>query len=99
MYFCNQYKQFTKPSIMLEKNPIKVVTEAKFFGVVFDRTLSRKNHVDYVKTDCLKALGILKVVGRTDWGADRKNLLCLCQSLVRSKLDYAEQPQNIFYRN
>ena len=68
MHFCNQRKQFSEPSIMLEKNPIKVVTEAKFVGVVFDRTLSYKNHVDYLKTNCLKALDILKVEGHTDWG-------------------------------
>ena len=59
---------------MLEKNPIKIVTEAKFLGVAFDRTLSHKSHVDYLKLNCLKALDVLKVVGHTDWGADRKTL-------------------------
>ena len=68
---------------MLEKNPTKVVSEAKFLGVVFDRTLSYKSHVDYLKTNCLK------IVGHIDWGADRKTLLCLYRPLVTSKLDYA----------
>ena len=36
MHFCDQCKQFTKTSSMSEENPIKVVTEAKFLGVVFD---------------------------------------------------------------
>ena len=58
MYFCNQLKKYAKPSTMLEKNPIKVVTEAKFLGLVFDQTLSHKTHVDYLKTNCLKALDI-----------------------------------------
>ena len=73
---------------MLDKNPIKVVTEAKFLCVVFDRTLSYQRHADYLKTNYLKALDILKVVGHTDWGADQKTLLCLYRALVRSKLDY-----------
>ncbi|WP_295513796.1 hypothetical protein, partial [Thiolapillus sp.] len=73
---------------MLDKTPIKVVTEAKFLGVIFDRTLSYSSHVNYLKTNCLKALDILKVVGHTDWGADQKTLLCLYRALVRSKLDY-----------
>ena len=47
-----------------------------------------RSHVDYLKTNCLKALDILKVVGHTDWGADQKTLLCLYRALVRSKLDY-----------
>ena len=36
MHFYNQRKHFAEPSIVLEKTPIKVVSEAKFLGVVFD---------------------------------------------------------------
>ena len=36
MHFCNQRKHFAEPSILLDKNPIKVVTEAKFLDVIFD---------------------------------------------------------------
>ena len=51
--------------------------EAKTFDriVVFDRKLSNKNHVDSLKTNCLKALDILKVVAHADFGADQKTLL------------------------
>ena len=59
MHFCNQRKYFAEPSILLDKTPIKVVTEAKFLGVIFDRTLSYSSHVNYLKTNCLKALDIL----------------------------------------
>ena len=58
MLFFDQHEQFAEPSIKVEKNPIKVVTEAKFLGLVFDQTLSHKTHVDYLKTNCLKALDI-----------------------------------------
>ena len=71
MHSCDQRKQFAEPSMMLDKSPIKVVTDTKFLGVVFDRILSYKSHVDFLKTNCLKALNILKVVGHTDWGADQ----------------------------
>ena len=101
MQFCNQRKQFAEPSILLDKSPIKVVTEAEFLGVIFDRTLSYSSHVNYLKTNCLKALDILKVVGHTDCGGgggDQKTLLCLYRALVRSKLDYGcmEQLQTTF---
>ena len=36
----------------------------------------------------LKALNILKVIGNTEWGADRKVMLRIYRSLLRSKLDY-----------
>ena len=86
MYLCNQRKHFAEPSILLDKSPIKVVSEAKFLGVIFDRTLSYSSLVNYLRTNCLKALDILKVVGHTDWGGDQKTLLCLYRALVRSKL-------------
>ena len=66
MHFCNQRKHFAEPSILLDKNPIKVVTETTFLGVIFDRTLSYITHVNYLKTNGLKALNILKVAGHTD---------------------------------
>ena len=57
-------------------------------GVIFDTKLTFKNHIQYLKTSCQKALDIIRVVGHTDWGADRIVLLRLYSSLVRSKLDY-----------
>ena len=58
MHCCNQRTQYAEPSLMLDKNAMKVVTEAKHLGVVFDRTSSDKNHVNYLKTYFLKALAI-----------------------------------------
>ena len=88
IYFHQKYGFFPDPNILLGKTPIKVVREAKFLGVIFDTKLTFKNHIQYLKTSCQKALDILRVVGHTDWGADRIVLLRLYRSLVRSKLDY-----------
>ena len=38
IHFSNQRKQFAAPSIMLNKKHVKVITEAEFLGVIFDRT-------------------------------------------------------------
>ena len=70
------------------KVPIKAVNETRFLGLIFDRRLTFNSHIRDLKTRCLKSLDVLKVVGHTDWGADRKVLLRLYQALVRSKLDY-----------
>ena len=88
IHFHQQYVFFPDPNILLEKTPIKVVKEAKFLGLIFDTKLTFKNHIKYLKTSCQKALDILRVVGHTDWGADRIVLLRLYRSLVCSKLDY-----------
>ena len=83
MHFSNQRKHFSEPSVLLDKSPIKVVTEAKFLGVIFDRTLSCSSHINYLKTNCLKVLDILKVVGHTDWkgGGGRSQILTLPLSI------------------
>ena len=59
----------------------------KFLGLVFDRLLTFRAHVKYLKTVCDKSLDVLRVVGHTDWGADKVVLLGLYCAPVRSKLD------------
>ena len=88
IHFHQQYVFPPDPNILLGKTPMKVVREAKFLGVTFDTKLIFKNHIQYLKTSYQKALDILRLVGHTDWGADRIVLLRLYRSLVRSKLDY-----------
>ena len=88
IHFHQQYVFSPDPNILPGKTPIKVVREAKFFGVIFDTKLPFKNHIQYLKTSCQKALDILHVVGHTDWGADHIVLLCLYCSLVHSRLYY-----------
>ena len=88
IHFHQQYIFFPGPNILLGKTPIKVAKEAKFLGLIFDTELTFKNHVQYLKSSCQKALHILCVVGHIDWGADCIVLLHLYRVLVRSKLDY-----------
>ena len=90
IHFRQQYGFFPNPNILLGKTttPIEVVKEAKFLRLILDTKLTFKNHVQHLKSSCQKALHILRVVGHTDWGADRIVLLHLYRALVRSKLDY-----------
>ena len=55
-----------EPDIKLDGTSIKVADEAKFLGVVFDRRLTFRAHVKYLKTVCGKALNVLRVVGHID---------------------------------
>ena len=74
--------------VFLGGEPIPVVKEHKFLGLIFDNKLNFIPHIKYLKAKCKKALNILKVVSHYDWGADCKVLLRLYRALVRSKLDY-----------
>ncbi|GFO17358.1 Pol-like protein [Plakobranchus ocellatus] len=79
---------YTEPALHLDCQQIPVKGEAKFLGVFFDSKLNFSSHVKYLEKKGLKALNLLRVVGHTDWGADRATLLRLYHTLVRSKLDY-----------
>ena len=76
------------PVLKLDNDPIQFVKEAKFLGLIWDTKLTFEPHIKYLKARCQKSLNILKVLSRTEWGADRTTLLKLYRSLVKSKLDY-----------
>ena len=56
--------------------------------MIWDTKLTFEPHIKYLKARCQKSLNVLKVLSRTEWGADQTTLLKLYRSLVRSKLDY-----------
>ena len=87
MHFCPD-KTCMNPVFKLDNDHIQFVNEAKFLGLIWDTKLTFEPHIKYLKARCQKSLNILKVLSRTEWGADRTTLLKLYRSLVRSKLDY-----------
>ena len=88
VHFCRLRKCCSDPSVILNGKQIPVVQETKFLGLIFDNKLSFIPHLKYLRTKCLKALNLLRVVSHTHWGADQETLLHLYRSLIRSKLDY-----------
>ena len=88
MHFCQLRQCHLHPELTLGGTKIECVDEFKFLGLVFDRKLNFKAHIQYLLKRCTKALNLLKVVAHTDWGADRTVLLRLYRTLIRSKLDY-----------
>ena len=88
MHFYQSRKLHLDPELTLDNVQIVVVPEFKYLGLLFDSKLSFIQHINYLGNKCQKAFNLLRVVSSTDWGADRKVLLKLYKSLVRSKLDY-----------
>jgi hypothetical protein len=88
MHFCNKRGLHPDPELKFYNSPIKIVSETKFLGLLFDSKLTFLPHIKMLKNKSLKALNIFKFVSSTDWGADSTVLLNLYRSLIRSKLDY-----------
>ena len=79
------------PTLTLKDNILPFEKEIKFLGMTFDEKLTWASHIDALKLKVKKSLNLLKVVSGFSWGADKKSLLRLYDSLCRSKLDYGCQ--------
>ena len=88
IHFCKHRKLHNNPSLRIEKEKIPFVNEYKHLGVIFDKKLNFKAHINYIKTKCNKSLQILRVLAHTNWGADKHTLLKIYRTLIRSKIDY-----------
>ena len=89
VHFCRRRRKCPEPVVRLRGSPIPFQGKAKFLGVTFDNRLTYKAHLENLSEKCLKTLNCLKCVSRTSYGADRRTLMLLYRSLIRSKMDYA----------
>ena len=89
VHFCRRRCTDTQLGIRLGGQLIPTEPVARFLGVWFDSRLTYKEHFKTLREKCFKSLNVLKCVSRTSYGADRRTLLLLYRSIVRSKLDYA----------
>jgi len=67
---------------------VKVENKAKFLGIIFDSQLNLNSHVSYIVDKCQKRLNLLRAISGNKWGANKKTLLMIYRSLIRSILDY-----------
>jgi ribonuclease HI len=79
---------FPDPLLTLNGQKIPIVEKTKFLGVIFDKKLNFKEHIQFLRGKCQKVLNLLRVISKMNWGADREVLLRLFRSLLRSRLDY-----------
>jgi len=78
----------TLPSLVLQNFPIQMVNSYKFLGLTFDGKLSWIFHIKELKAICFNKILILKYLSHPRTGCNRKLLLQLYRSLIRSQLDY-----------
>jgi ribonuclease HI len=88
MHFCNRRGLHPDPVLHLNNNPIPIVEKTKFLGLIFDRKLTFKAHIDYLRVKCQAGLQLLRTISKLDWGADRETMLRFFRALIRSRIDY-----------
>ena len=75
--------------LQINNKPVKITEEAKFLGVILDRGLTFKSHINNISTQAARLLNVLKAISGTDFGGDTKTLLTLYKSIVRPTMEYA----------
>ncbi|XP_074042371.1 uncharacterized protein [Leptinotarsa decemlineata] len=74
-------------SILVNHSPLTWSSQIMYLGVIFDRNLSWKPHVNMISMRAQKGINILRSLCRTWWGAAPSTLLLLYRALIRSHLD------------
>jgi hypothetical protein len=76
------------PSLLLSNCALPFVITVKFLGLMLDSKLSWEPHLRWLCVRREWSLNVLKVLSGGSWDGDRKVMLRLYRSLVRSKVDY-----------
>ena len=83
------------PLLHLQNFPITLQMSTKFLGLTFHSNSSWTPHIKILKAKCLNSLNIIKYLSHPRTGCNRRLLLQLYNSLIRSQLDYGAP----IYRN
>ena len=70
-------------------NKIEKSENTTFLGVRFDKYLTFKHQIKYLKEACLKRINVLKVLSNKSWGISTKTLMQIYNSLIRSLMEYS----------
>ena len=88
VHFCRLRGVHPDPDLYMHGQRISCMEQTRFLGLIFDNRLTWIPHLKDLKSRCMKALDILRILSHTSWGADRHQLLHIHKSLVLSKLSY-----------
>jgi len=82
------HRQNLDIELTINNQPLKIENKAKFLGLIFDSKLNWNEHVTYLEQKCNKRLNLMRAVAGNAWGANKKALLTIYRSLIRSVIDY-----------
>jgi ribonuclease HI len=88
--FTNKRPKAT-PILYLNKKPIKSVQEHKFLGMIFDKHLNWKSHIDHIIQKTTSAINLLRSLSSQRWGATKTCLLKIYTTLIKSKILYGSE--------
>ncbi|XP_054721326.1 uncharacterized protein LOC129231105 [Uloborus diversus] len=85
--FSNKKKK-TNRNLSINGKNIKWSEDIRILGLIFDRNLTFKNHINHLSQKVYKYTNILKAVASKRWGARTKDLLIIAKSCIKSKINF-----------
>ena len=84
-------KKGDEPTLSMYNKRIRVCESTHYLGLVVDKRLNWRSHIEHLRAKCIPAVNLLKHLSHLSWGADRHSLVHLYTALVKSKIDYGAQ--------
>jgi len=88
------HRRDTNIAFSINNQSVKIDNKAKFLGLIFDSKLNWNDHISYLEQKCKKRLHLMRAVAGNSWGANKKALLTIYRSLIRSVIDYGSVAYN-----
>ena len=75
--------------LKIKNKNIEQTDTAKFLGIIFDNRLSWAQHIKYIQEKSKPRLNLLRSLTGSRFGSNKKTLLVIYKTLIRSVMDYA----------
>ena len=77
-------KRGGEPHLQLQAGRIQVRESTQYLGLILDKRLNWRDHVDHLRAKCTSPVNLIKHLSHLLWGADRKTLQQLYTTLLCS---------------
>ena len=75
------------PGFILCNNILPYTDTMKFLGLTWYKKLTWRPHINKLRVECNKLVGILLSIAKNEWGADQVALMRIYRALILSKID------------
>ena len=88
VHFTHNHNQATNAAITIGNVTIEPSNEAKYLGVIFDKELWFKTHLQYIIKKGTKAAMALSSIAKSSWGVQYKHACQLFTPVISACTDY-----------
>jgi len=89
VHYTRNSRQETKAKVTVDGTTIEASNEARYLGVIFDKKLNFKSHLQHVIKKGTRAALALSGIAKSNWGVQYTHARKLFISVIAARTDYA----------